>query len=208
MKYGKEFQSILESSSFPDDWKHSAIEYGKLKKLIKDVVHELGDMGLSPDVLERLLVTDSSSPRGRSPAHGSSAESTQSTSGSEPAKADDDFDFEFEFEDPNDAPPGEPEFKLEETEQENRFRVRLRSVSRDDSPARPLSVSRTETPVGSPAPISVSDLMMQRTPSATSSVEHRPHHRVRSRVKAEYVLNGAFASPCHPPTTAEPSVTG
>nr|XP_018261824.1 uncharacterized protein I303_06269 [Kwoniella dejecticola CBS 10117]OBR83982.1 hypothetical protein I303_06269 [Kwoniella dejecticola CBS 10117] len=58
MKYGKEFQHILEDSSFPPEWKDSAIEYGRLKKLIKNVVHELTSMGLSPHVLNKLLVTE------------------------------------------------------------------------------------------------------------------------------------------------------
>lgn len=30
MKYGKEFQQILDASDFPDDWKTSAIEYRKV----------------------------------------------------------------------------------------------------------------------------------------------------------------------------------
>jgi hypothetical protein len=30
MKYGKEFQQILNESSFPDEWKSSAIEYGQV----------------------------------------------------------------------------------------------------------------------------------------------------------------------------------
>jgi hypothetical protein len=30
MKYGKEFQHILDASDFPDDWKTSAIEYRKV----------------------------------------------------------------------------------------------------------------------------------------------------------------------------------
>ena len=86
MKYGKEFQQILNDSAFPEDWKSSAIEYGqvslndiqtkgytdvKLKKLIKSVVAELSSMGLSRDVLHRLLVSEeenSPSPdRSRSP---------------------------------------------------------------------------------------------------------------------------------------------
>ena len=84
MKYGKEFQQILADPSFPEDWKSSAIEYRRvssiilpawsiclkslegyraevrvqLKKLIKDVVAELSGMGLSPNVLHKLLVTE------------------------------------------------------------------------------------------------------------------------------------------------------
>lgn len=30
MKYGKEFQHILNDSDFPDDWKTNAIEYNKV----------------------------------------------------------------------------------------------------------------------------------------------------------------------------------
>lgn len=169
MKYGKEFQSILESSSFPDDWKHSAIEYRKLKKLIKDVVNELEGMGLSPDVLNRLLVTDSTPNETPEPTSRSDGERER-----EP-------EFEFEFEDPGElGGSNEPELRVEELESEHRYRVRLRG--REESPAR-LPSSGT-----SPAPISVSDLMMQRTPSATSSVENRP--RVRRGVKAEYILDG------------------
>jgi len=33
MKYGKEFQQILNDSAFPDDWKSSAIEYGQVSHL-------------------------------------------------------------------------------------------------------------------------------------------------------------------------------
>ncbi|XAO25906.1 hypothetical protein I312_104739 [Cryptococcus bacillisporus CA1280] len=58
MKYGKEFQQLLDSSYFPEEWKSSAIEYRQLKKVIKDVVAELTSMGLSPDILNKLLVVD------------------------------------------------------------------------------------------------------------------------------------------------------
>jgi len=30
MKYGKEFQHIINDSAFPEDWKSSAIEYGQV----------------------------------------------------------------------------------------------------------------------------------------------------------------------------------
>ncbi|WVQ79771.1 hypothetical protein IAT38_001871 [Cryptococcus sp. DSM 104549] len=62
MKYGKEFQQLLDGSDFPDDWKSSAIEYRQLKKIIKDVVAELTSMGLSPDVLHKLLLTEETDP--------------------------------------------------------------------------------------------------------------------------------------------------
>ncbi|AAW44448.1 conserved hypothetical protein [Cryptococcus deneoformans JEC21] len=61
MKYGKEFQQLLDSSDFPEEWKSSAIEYRRLKKIIKDVVAELTSMGLSPDILNKLLVADNHS---------------------------------------------------------------------------------------------------------------------------------------------------
>lgn len=180
MKYGKEFQSILESSTFPDDWKHSAIEYGKLKKIIKDVVAELESMGLSPEVLNRLLVTD------RTP--GGSGGTTPEVASRSSGERDREPEFEFEFEDPSEFPADgaailQPEVFVEELEDENRYRVRLRG--REDSPARrPGSAAGT-----SPAPISVSDLMMQRTASATSSIETKPR-LVRRGVKAEYILDG------------------
>lgn len=179
MKYGKEFQSILESSSFPDDWKHSAIEYRKLKKLIKDVVLELEGMGLSPDVLNRLLVTDARTPAGSEGATPEPASRSDNEREREP-------EFEFEFEEPGElgagAAPHQPELRVEELESEHRYRVRLRG--REDSPARRPGSAGT-----SPAPISVSDLMMQRTPSAASSTDLRPRH-VRRGVTAEYILDG------------------
>lgn len=33
MKYGKEFQHILQDSHFPEEWKTSAIEYNKVRRL-------------------------------------------------------------------------------------------------------------------------------------------------------------------------------
>lgn len=35
MKYGKEFQHILDASDFPDDWKTSAIEYRKVREALR-----------------------------------------------------------------------------------------------------------------------------------------------------------------------------
>jgi len=32
MKYGKEFQHIINDSAFPEDWKSSAIEYGQVSQ--------------------------------------------------------------------------------------------------------------------------------------------------------------------------------
>lgn len=39
MKYGKEFQHIINDSAFPEDWKSSAIEYGQ-------VSHTIGIIGI------------------------------------------------------------------------------------------------------------------------------------------------------------------
>lgn len=51
----QEFEQILSSSAFPPEWRDSAIEYRRLKKLIKNVVLELEEMGLNPAVLNKLL---------------------------------------------------------------------------------------------------------------------------------------------------------
>nr|XP_019045049.1 hypothetical protein I302_06965 [Kwoniella bestiolae CBS 10118]OCF23979.1 hypothetical protein I302_06965 [Kwoniella bestiolae CBS 10118] len=93
MKYGKEFQHILEDSSFPPEWKESAIEYGRLKKLIKNVVQELTSMGLSPEVLHKLLITAEVD-----------ASNLQHPISSIP-KEDDDEVLEFEYESPETTPP-------------------------------------------------------------------------------------------------------
>ncbi|KZT52339.1 hypothetical protein CALCODRAFT_92070 [Calocera cornea HHB12733] len=74
MKYGKQYERILRESSFPPEWTASAIEYGQLKKLIKNVVDELQSVGLSPEVLHELLERSDKPPpagleRSTSPAH-------------------------------------------------------------------------------------------------------------------------------------------
>lgn len=116
MKYGKEFQQILNDPALPSDWKESAIEYGRvgsgcvlslsqtvsktaisqviqanrqLKKLIKSVVAELSGMGLSPHVLQKLLASEE-------------VAETAST----PDKEEDEEILEFEFESPENSPPG------------------------------------------------------------------------------------------------------
>ena len=38
MKYGKEFQHIINDSAFPEDWKSSAIEYGQVSHSIVVIV--------------------------------------------------------------------------------------------------------------------------------------------------------------------------
>ncbi|WVR09317.1 hypothetical protein IAU60_006382 [Kwoniella sp. DSM 27419] len=95
MKYGKEFQQILDGSSFPPDWKDSAIEYRRLKKLIKNVVSELTSMGLSPDVLHKLLVTEdgASKPSPRAPIRRDSTD----------VESDEDV-LEFEYDSPASSP--------------------------------------------------------------------------------------------------------
>ncbi|OWZ36789.1 hypothetical protein C356_04686 [Cryptococcus neoformans c45] len=87
MKYGKEFQQLLDSSDFPEEWKSSAIEYRQLKKIIKDVAAELTSMGLSPDILNKLLVADNHSLLLDRP-HGNSSETPE----------DELIEFEFESE--------------------------------------------------------------------------------------------------------------
>ena len=55
MKYGKEFEKLIESNNFPPEWRSRAIEYKSLKKLLNEVVQELNRLGLPPDVLVNLL---------------------------------------------------------------------------------------------------------------------------------------------------------
>ncbi|WWC71252.1 uncharacterized protein I206_105205 [Kwoniella pini CBS 10737] len=99
MKYGKEFQHILEDSSFPPEWKDSAIEYRRLKKLIKNVVHELTSMGLSPNVLNKLLVTEDHN-------HVSSTKSDQKIQDMTSSRLEEDDEvLEFEYESPETTPP-------------------------------------------------------------------------------------------------------
>ncbi|WVF67671.1 hypothetical protein IAT40_002430 [Kwoniella sp. CBS 6097] len=106
MKYGKEFQQILEGSSFPPDWKESAIEYRQLKKLIKNVVSELTAMGLSPDVLHRLLVTEDGTAHlpTASIDNQDQVESTNSLGDSKTADEGEVLEFEFESS-PENSPP-------------------------------------------------------------------------------------------------------
>ncbi|WWC90391.1 uncharacterized protein L201_005325 [Kwoniella dendrophila CBS 6074] len=109
MKYGKEFQHILEDSSFPPDWKDSAIEYGQLKKLIKNVVQELTSMGLSPEVLNKLLVTEvhednKSGTASIHPINGTNIKVGGKTVAKDKNKENDDV-LEFEYESPENTPP-------------------------------------------------------------------------------------------------------
>ena len=43
MKYGKEFQHIINDSAFPEDWKSSAIEYGQVSHNIVAIGTEGAD---------------------------------------------------------------------------------------------------------------------------------------------------------------------
>lgn len=67
---------------------------GQLKKLIKDVVAELSGMGLSPDVLHKLLAT-----RGMADSGAVEEESSEND------REDDGDILEFEFESPDNSPP-------------------------------------------------------------------------------------------------------
>lgn len=53
MHFGKTYKELL--SSLPPELREDAIEYRQLKKLIRKVVNELAVLGLSPDVLHRVL---------------------------------------------------------------------------------------------------------------------------------------------------------
>ncbi|KAM0752278.1 hypothetical protein T439DRAFT_347178 [Meredithblackwellia eburnea MCA 4105] len=55
MKFGKSFQETLSGPGIPPEWRQTAIEYRKLKKVINKVAKDLAEMGLTNDVLKDLL---------------------------------------------------------------------------------------------------------------------------------------------------------
>ncbi|KAL1407748.1 hypothetical protein Q8F55_007182 [Vanrija albida] len=220
MKFGKEFQHLLEASDFPDDWKHSAIEYGKLKKLIKNVVAELEGMGLPPEVLHKLLVTEQGA--AAATVAGAPAQPAAPAPAAIQELDDNDDMFEFEFESTSLSPevgkthkhsPKEvlldPVFDDDGEDEEEvagsvpnggslaprKFRLRL--VSDADGgglgttpPARPMSVT------GMLRTMSESDT---RIPTFNDeAAASPPTHRIIKRaegVKAEYVLAGDEKNP-------------
>jgi hypothetical protein len=62
MHFGKSYAQLLQT--LPPDLRENAIEYGQLKKLIKQVVSELSSHGLSPDILHQLLQSSSAESSG------------------------------------------------------------------------------------------------------------------------------------------------
>lgn len=56
MHFGKTFEQLL--ATLPDEYQKQAIDYKKLKKLIRAVVTELNAAGLTPEVLHELLEGD------------------------------------------------------------------------------------------------------------------------------------------------------
>ncbi|KZV94469.1 hypothetical protein EXIGLDRAFT_736969 [Exidia glandulosa HHB12029] len=66
MHFGKSFEELLRT--LPDEYQKQAIDYKKLKKLIRAVVVELNAAGLSPDLLHQLL--DAQSAKGKERALG------------------------------------------------------------------------------------------------------------------------------------------
>jgi hypothetical protein len=81
---------------------------GQLKKLIKNVVSELSTMGLSPQVLQKLLVTEedegSSLPGQPHRTRSTSPHSPGPSLTPDSDKHEDDEEFEFEFESPENSP--------------------------------------------------------------------------------------------------------
>jgi E3 ubiquitin-protein ligase BAH len=55
MKFGQAFKQALRNEGFPSEWIDSAISYQQLKKCIKRLTNELGELGLDPATLDRLL---------------------------------------------------------------------------------------------------------------------------------------------------------
>jgi len=59
MKFGHDFKAALEQEGFPRIWIESAIPYGQLKKVIKNVARELEELGLDRDTLQHFVPTSS-----------------------------------------------------------------------------------------------------------------------------------------------------
>ncbi|WWD19358.1 hypothetical protein CI109_103817 [Kwoniella shandongensis] len=224
MKYGKEFQQILEDSSFPPEWKASAIEYRRLKKLIKDVVAELTSMGLSQDVLHKLLVTEEVQGDGAIPAPEQELDNEdvlefefESEEGSPATLRNGDaskvhhhepkeviLDPVYEHEEENVTLPGDSDHP-----HNKKFRLRLLS---ETSQARALT-GNTQHQEGPLRPISVADLITAREKhDQSTSPEHsevrdqeqqkRGRRVIRKAIldghggaKAEYVLTGDPSKP-------------
>jgi E3 ubiquitin-protein ligase BAH len=55
MKFGHKFQAALVDEGFPEHFVESAVHYRQLKKVIKNVTHELRSLGLDSATLARLL---------------------------------------------------------------------------------------------------------------------------------------------------------
>lgn len=57
MKFGRLYQEHLAGDGYPQHWIDTSISYRQLKKVIKRVEKELGDIGLDIETLKRLLQT-------------------------------------------------------------------------------------------------------------------------------------------------------
>ena len=55
MKFAHSFSRVLQEEDFPADWQAAAIRYRELKKCIRKVQSELLDLGLTVEVLKRLV---------------------------------------------------------------------------------------------------------------------------------------------------------
>jgi len=55
MKFAHSFSRVLQEEDFPADWQEAAIRYRELKKCIRKVQSELLDLGLTVEVLKRLV---------------------------------------------------------------------------------------------------------------------------------------------------------
>ena len=64
MKFGHEYETVLASEGFPQEWVDSAIQYKHLKKCIKKIHQELESLGLDVKTLQHLsnIVEQSNSP--------------------------------------------------------------------------------------------------------------------------------------------------
>lgn len=67
MKFAHALMQELEAEGFPPEWQASAIQYKQLKKCIKRVTKELQALGLSAEMLKKLINNEGEGAGGQGP---------------------------------------------------------------------------------------------------------------------------------------------
>jgi hypothetical protein len=181
--------------------------FHQLKKLIKNVVNELSDMGLSPDVMQRLLQAESNKAQANS--GGASISPATDLDESETEK-----DLEFEYELPDEESVADEDSvspsqisprrsrRVLSIHSPRRFRVRVRSEDDnvvDHAPVRdrprPVQRLNVRQALMSTESFHSDDESLASTADESSEADSAPrqlHRSIRraAAVKAEYVFAG------------------